>query len=84
MTASQLLLTTLLLCRDCVGQLSEWRFNEKSEPEVLGGLKKQDDLSDTQSPILSNDLVSHQYHWINTYSSSNNVHDCNCRTHVNL
>ena len=66
-----------------MGQLSEWKFNEKSEPEVLGGLKKQDGLNDPQSPILSHALVSHQYHLINNYSSSNNVHDCNCCTRTN-
>ena len=52
----------LLLCRDCVGQLSEWKFDEQSDPKLLGGPKKQDDLNDSHSPILSQSLVSISHH----------------------
>ena len=47
----------ILPCRDCEGQLSEWKFDEQSDPKLLGA-PKQDDLSDGQLPILSQSSVS--------------------------
>lgn len=45
------------MCRDCGGQLSEWKFDEQSDPSPLGAPKQQDDLGDMQLPILSHSLV---------------------------
>ena len=52
------MLVLTLLLRDCDGQLSEWKLDEKSDPSALGALKLQDDMNDGQSSILSHSLVS--------------------------